>query len=51
MTNGVQNFMLANKAESAFRLLCLFSDKNPNTSIEKFQIPPYIKESIKWITN
>ncbi|TSB47503.1 ATP-dependent nuclease [Alkalicoccobacillus porphyridii] len=50
MTNGVQNFMLNNKAESAFRLLCLFSDENPETNLDKFKIPPYIEESIQWIT-
>jgi hypothetical protein len=50
MTNGVQSYMLNNKAESAFRLLCLFTDENPDTNLEKFKIPPYIEEAIQWIT-
>ena len=50
MTNGVQSYMLNNKAESAFRLLCLFTDENPDTNLEKFKLPPYIEEAIQWIT-
>ncbi|MED1065787.1 ATP-dependent nuclease [Bacillus paralicheniformis] len=51
MTNGVKNYMLNNKAESAFRLLCLFNDENPEKNIDKFNIPSYIEEAIKWIEN
>ncbi len=51
MTNGVQNYMLKNKAESAFRLLSLFTNDNPDTNIDKFSIPTYIKDAIKWIAN
>lgn len=51
MTNGVQKYMLSNKAESAFRLLCLFTDNNPETNLEKFKIPTYVEEAIKWITD
>lgn len=51
MTNGVQNYMLKNKAESAFRLLKLFTNDNSDTNIEKFSIPTYIEDAIKWIAN
>ncbi|WML52198.1 AAA family ATPase [Neobacillus sp. PS3-12] len=51
MNNGVQNYMLSNKAESAFRLLCLFTNKNPETNLDKFIIPTYIEEAIQWISN
>lgn len=50
MTTGVQNYMLNNKAESAFRLLCLFTSEDPETSLDKFKIPTYIEEAIKWIS-
>ena len=49
MKQGVQNYMLANKAESAFRLLSQFSDENPETNLDNFIIPAYIKEAIRWI--
>ena len=51
MNNGVQNYMLNNKAESAFRLLSLFTNDNPDTTINKFSIPTYIEEAIKWIAD
>lgn len=51
MTNGVQEYMLGNKAEAAFRLLCLFTDEKSETNIDRFIIPTYIEEAIKWITN
>lgn len=49
MKKGVLNYMLANKAESAFRLLSLFVDENPETNLDKFIIPSYIEEAIRWI--
>lgn len=51
MTNGVQSYMLNNKAESAFRLLSLFTNDNPDTNIDKFSIPPYIEDAIIWIAH
>lgn len=51
MTNGVQDYMLKNKAEAAFRLLCLFTEDNPETNLDKFNIPTYIEEAIKWLAN
>lgn len=43
-TNTPQEFMLANKAESAFRL----SDKCDEEDL-KLNVPEYIKDAIKWI--
>ncbi|WLR41733.1 AAA family ATPase [Bacillus carboniphilus] len=51
MTKGVLSYMLKNKAESAFRLLSLFTNDNPDTNIDKFSIPIYIEDAIKWIVN
>lgn len=45
MINGVQEFMLNNKAESAFRTLNLLEEDSNND----FQIPQYIKEALLWI--
>ncbi|MEC1718940.1 ATP-dependent nuclease [Schinkia azotoformans] len=50
MNNGVQSYMLNNKAEAAFRLLCLFTNESPETNLSEFKIPSYIEEAIKWIT-
>ncbi|KMK76287.1 ATP-dependent nuclease [Alkalihalobacillus pseudalcaliphilus] len=51
MSKGVQHYMLSNKAEAAFRLLCVFTDNNENTSLDYFEIPTYIKDAIVWIRN
>lgn len=49
MSNGVQAFMLNNKAEAAFRILQLFMNDNEETDINKFTIPKYIEDAIKWL--
>lgn len=50
MSNGVLNYMLNNKAEAAFRLLCLLVEESQDYSINHFNIPEYIKAAIGWIS-
>jgi predicted ATP-dependent endonuclease of OLD family len=44
MTNGVQSYLLTNKAEAAFRVLEL--EEYP----ENYVVPAYIMEAIEWIS-
>ncbi|WP_130860765.1 MULTISPECIES: ATP-dependent nuclease [Bacillaceae] len=46
MSNGVQAYMLSNKAEAAFRLLNLLEN---DSLYNKFEIPTHIKEAYQWI--
>ncbi|MCL2311528.1 MAG: AAA family ATPase [Firmicutes bacterium] len=47
MVNGIQHYMLNNKAEASLRLL-LKLDKKPEL-FNDFKVPSYIEDAIKWI--
>lgn len=46
MSNGVQAYMLSNKAEAAFRLLSMLENDG---LYNNFEIPTHIKEAYQWI--
>lgn len=48
MSKGVQEFMLNNKAEAALRLLSKLEEK-PEL-YKDFQVPSYIEDAVKWIS-
>lgn len=45
MSNGVLSYLVNNKSESALRLLKIYKSNSKN----KFNIPMYIEDAIKWI--
>lgn len=46
MTNGVNEYMLSNKSEAAFRILNTLEE---NDTYNQFKIPDYITEAFTWI--